>query len=1279
MKKCPTNQYLEAFLAEHLGPEECETLEEHLAEYVRCQQRLHERTNESVPEHWRELLSHRHDSQDGAEPACFARLASLSLEQVADGDPGSAPAALPKVPGYEMFGELSRGGMGVVYKARQIGLNRLVALKMILAGVHASKEEIARFQREAEAVARLVHPHIVQIHEVGEHAGRPFFSLEYVEGGTLAQHLDGTPLPARQAAELTQTLARAIDYAHQQGIVHRDLTPNNVLVTADGTPKITDFGLAKFLIRGEASPTRTGSILGTPSYMAPEQAQANKQAICPATDVYALGAIMYELLTGRPPFKAETPLDTALQVIHEEPVPPGRLHAKVPHDLETICLKCLYKEPSRRYASAEALAEDLRRFLSGQTILARPVGHAEWLGRWCKRNPVVASLTAAVAVLLVAVAVVSLVGYVQTALALKREEAQRVVTEAAESKAQGKAERALRLWYAGSINLAQQAWENNDIPRVRAVLEETADYPDRCFEWYYLQRLCHLELQTLIGHRSRISGVCWSPDGQRLATASWDGTAKVWDTASGRELLNLSGHVGGVFSVSWSSQGQRLATGSCDTTAKVWDAVSGRELLTLRGHKHIVGFVSWSPDGKRLATASLDGTVNVWETGSDQQPLALPGHRMAVWRLSWSPDGKRLATASQDGTAKIWEVAREREPLTILRHPRQVFSAFWSPDGQRLATGGEDGTAKIWDAASGRELLTFRGHTDWVGPVSWSPDGQWLATGSGDGTAKIWDTARGRELQTIKGHTNGIMAVSWSPDGQRLATGCIDGTAKLWKVSDLPEPLTFKGHTKKIHSISWSPDGQRLATGSEDGTVKVWEAAGGRELLTLKGHTSSILCVSWSPDGQRLVAGSLDEPAKVWETTSGRELLTFQGHTDGVRCVSWSSDGRWLATGSADGRAKICEASSGRELLTLAGHRGPVSSISWSPDGERLATGSFDGTATICEVASGRELPLFPGHAKPIESVCWSPNGQQLATVSDDRTTKIWDASNGQELLTLLGHRSGIFAVSWSPDGRRLATGSYDGTAKVWDASSGRELLTLRGHTSMVRSVSWSPDGRRLATASWDGTAKVWEAATVEAVQEWAGQEHAVIDLTDNTLSRSQGHGFIQDWLLLAPLPLASGETGAFGLERQQISDEAQLRPRAQELVPVDAQQLVWRPVRSPNALFDFNSVVGRETERSVAYLVCYLESDRDRNDLSIRLDYVQWAKVYLNGQEVYQSRAPNLPDGLEKISPVALRQGLNVLIFKVVNEVGDTWTGSLRLVDANGRPAEGIRVKLTP
>jgi WD40 repeat protein len=440
-----------------------------------------------------------------------------------------------------------------------------------------------------------------------------------------------------------------------------------------------------------------------------------------------------------------------------------------------------------------------------------------------------------------------------------------------------------------------------------------------------------------------------------------------------------------------------------------------------------------------------------------------------------------------------------------------------------------------------------------------------------------------------------------------------------------------------VFAASWSPDGARLATGGLDRTVKVWDAAGGRERLTLAGHMGAVFAASWSPDGARLATGSGDGTTKVWDAAGGRALITLRGHTGAVYTASWSRDGMRLATGSADSMAKVWDATDGRDLLTLAGHTGPVYAASWSPDGARLATGSRDGTA------------------------------------------KVWDAAGGRDVATLRGHTGRVNCVIWSSDGTRLATGSTDGTAKVWDPAGGHELLTLRGHAGWVNSVSWSPDAARLATGSTDRTAKVWDAAAAAAVQKWARQDRAVQEFLDGNDFRSpNAKGFLQTWLLLSPLPLAAGESGAQALDRQQLPDEARLRPRPGEGVAIGGQRWVWREHRSPRAVVNFNAVAGRVADRSLVYAVCYVESDRARDSLWLQVGSDDQSKVYLNGRDIYQNRDVRDVSWLNTIGPLGLQRGVNVLLFKVANETGE-WGGCLRLVDDTGRPVQGLRVKLTP
>jgi hypothetical protein len=516
-------------------------------------------------------------------------------------------------PGYEVLGELGHGGMGVVFKARQIKAGHLVALKMILAGRHAEPDQLSRFRTEAEAIARLQHPHVVQVFEVGEHNGLPFFSLELCPGGSLDKKLAGTPVPPREAATLVAKLAQGVQAAHQARVLHRDLKPANVLLAANGTPKVTDFGLAKKL--DAQGVTLPGVIMGTPSYMAPEQASGAGAELGPVVDVYALGAILYECLTGRPPFRAATVLDTLRQVVSEEPVPPRQLNAQVPRDLETICLKCLHKEADKRYRSAAELAQDLGRYLGGEPVQARPVRSWERAWKWARRRPALASLAA-----VIVVATLSLLGgglWFMAQLTEQRNQAIQARDEVEREKTRTEKQLLRSEWllYASQIALAQRAWQDGDVQHARDLLD-ACRWDFRGWEHAYLRHLFDETYQTFRGHTHWVHSVSFSPDGKRLASASLDQTVKVWDAQTGKEVLTLKGHTLWVHSVSFSPDGKHMATASGELgkpgEVKVWDGQTGQEVLTLEGHTEPVLGVVFSPDGKRLASASGDKTVKVW-------------------------------------------------------------------------------------------------------------------------------------------------------------------------------------------------------------------------------------------------------------------------------------------------------------------------------------------------------------------------------------------------------------------------------------------------------------------------------------------------------------------------------------------------------------------------------------------------------------------------------------------------------------------------------------------
>jgi WD40 repeat protein/tRNA A-37 threonylcarbamoyl transferase component Bud32 len=1098
---------------------------------------------------------------------------------------------LPHVAGYEMLGVLGQGGMGIVYQARQVKADRLVALKRIRSGAQADEADLARFRTEVEASARLQHPNIVQIYEVGEHEGLPFFSMEFCTGGSLEKKLNGTPLPAEEAARLLETLARAMQTAHQKEVIHRDLKPANVLLADDGTPKITDFGLARKL--DEVGQTQTGAIMGTPSYMAPEQARGQTEQIGPAADVYALGAILYECLTGRPPFKAATTVDTLLQVLHDEPVPPSRLQPKVPRDLETICLKCLQKEPAKRYAGAGGLAEDVRRYRKGEPIAARPVGQVERSWRWCRRNPAVAGLLTTVAATLVMGTAVA-IGLAVWALAEAqhaRDNEQHTLQEKEQKDRQ--LTRAEGLLYAGQLDRAQQYWREGNAQVARNLLDGCRwDY--RGWEYRYLHTLFNASHLTFHEHAGAVGSVAFSPDGQRLASTSSERQVTVWDVRSGRELLALKGVR---TSVRFSPDGQRLAGGSRDGTVRVWNAQTGQQLLALKGHTDAVNSVAFSPEGNRLASASSDRTVRLWDAQTGEELRSLRGHTRDVIDVCFSPDGNRLASASWDGTVRLWDARTGKELLTLNGHTGRVASVCFSPDGTRLASAGWDKTVKVWDAQTGQELRSvprlweaqtgeeLLPHTP-VTSICFSPDGRWLASAGHDQTVRLWEVQTGQEVLALKGHTGIVAGVCFSPDGKLLASASDAGTpdkpflgeVKVWDTQVGQEALRIRGLRSPVLDVCFGSDGKRLASASFDGTVRLWDAQSGQELRSLQGHTKAVWSVRFSPDGKRLASGSDDGTVKLWEAQTGQELRSLQGHTLYVKSVAFSPDGERLASAAVGfdtqgkpslGEVKVWDARSGQQLLDLTAQ---VSSVAFSPDGKRLAGGSWDATVKVWDAQTGQEVLRLRGHTGEVTSICFSPDGKRLASTSRGSRgeMKVWDAQTGQEVLSLQGPPIWVWGVCFSPDSQRLASAGYDKRVKVWDAQTGQEVLSLQGPTGDVNGVCFSPDGKRLASGSGvffaSGEVEVWDAETGQEVLALQGYTREVTGVCfspdGNRVVASNEKGEARAWDALTGQPII------------RCTDPPP--PQQQQATSPDGQRLVrivnGQPVVQPRVLKEDNT-----------------------------------------------------------------------------------------------------------
>ncbi|HEV3163433.1 MAG TPA: protein kinase [Isosphaeraceae bacterium] len=1013
--------------------------------------------------------------------------------------PPAQPAALAGastlLPGYVIIEELGRGGMGVVYKARQLGLNRLVALKMILAGAHASAEVVARFRAEAEAVASLQHPNIVQIYEIGEQEGKPYFSLEYVEGGNLAERLKGAPQPARQAARLVEILARTVQAAHQRGIVHRDLKPVNVLLTPEGVPKIADFGLAKRL-DGVQGQTESGSILGSPSYMAPEQAEGKAKEVGPEADVYALGAMLYELLTGRPPFRAETAIQTMKQVVDVEPVAPSRLQPGLPRDIETICLKCLQKEPARRYASAEALAEDLRRFQTDEPIVARPIGFVERLIRWCRRNPSLATLGTSVFLLLMIVAVGATIAAVRLNIArhtisVAFDQAQTEAKHAKEQTAiaereRGRADKEARdledQLYLHRIMLAHDQWQSNQISRTEALL---AACPPalRNWAWYYLMRQCHADLKTLRGHTGAVPASALSPDGKRMASGGVDGSIRLWDMQTGVSVRTLSGHSWVVTSLAFSPDGTRLVSSSLDQTMRLWDPASGEMIQSISNPAMPVRAVAFSPRGDLIASGAGDdqrglGELRLWDAGNGKPKKSFRSPGGLINAVAFSPDGQSLASGGTDSHVRIWSLSTGKTTNVFSGHSGPVHALAFFPDSKRLVSGGEDATVRLWDLVEGELSDELNGHLGPVLGLAVGPRNDQIASASADGSIKLWRPASsGWSPMTYRGHTGSVLSVNLGQEGRLLASSDADGAIKLWDATQDPQAATLGLPGVVARGLAFSPDGTRLASAGSDNVVRIFDARTRESLLALKGHTAAVLAVAFHPEGRFLASASADTTVRIWDLTSGHLLHKLKGHRNDVCAVAFSPDGRLLASASTDTTVRLWDLRTATLLHTFEGHTQEVTSIAFHPDGTRLASGSRDRTVRIWDVADSRPARTIRTKSGLVLGVAYNPQGTRLALAGSDGSIVIWDPASGDQVATLEGHTRPVSALAFNPDGLRLASASWDHTVRLWDLPASQEILTLRVHTGEVRSLAFSPDRWRIASGGSEGQIRIFDAS----------------------------------------------------------------------------------------------------------------------------------------------------------------------------------------------------------
>jgi WD40 repeat protein/tRNA A-37 threonylcarbamoyl transferase component Bud32 len=1061
-------------------------------------------------------------------------------------DPPEKPGQLGRLGPYEVLEVLGRGGMGVVLKAFDPKLHRVVAIKVLAPQTATNATARKRFVREAQAAAAVRDEHVINIYAVEEAHGLPYLVMEYISGMSLQDRLNGTgPLELKEILRIGIQTATGLAAAHAQGLIHRDITPANILLE-NGVQrvKITDFGLAR--AADDASLTQSGVVAGTPQYMAPEQARG--EAVDHRADLFSLGSVLYALCTGRAPFRANGALAVLKRVSEETPRPIHEINAEVPDWLVEIIARLHAKDPAKRFPSAAMVAELLSQHLAQlqqHTLRLLPKRTDRVPPRVRKWRLTGGQLwTAAAAVLLLlagSLGMTEATGVTRVTATVIRiltpEGTLLVETDDPAVTVTIEGDGGITITGAGpqEVRLRPGSY------RFRATKDGVPIKDDMVTITRNQKEVVKVSVE---GARPP-----FMPPGplDRLDAAAIPAEERfAWQPP---ELVAVLGehrqrHWDGVLSVAWSADGKWIASGGIDHVIRVWDAATMRERVVLRGHTRDVRSVVFSGDGRRILSGSWDATMRLWDAENGEELHRFEFHPQAgVDGVALFPDGLRALTASGDQLVRLWDVQTGKELCRLTGHTNaSVKSVAFSPDGRRALSGGVDNTLRLWDLEGCKELNCFEGHTGQVSAAAFSPDGRcalscnahrYYPKEHADGPAaeyqlRLWDLETGKEVRRFVGHAHPVLGVAFSPDGRQALSCGDDATIRSWEVETGKELHRFEGHTGPVTCVAFSPDGRRAVSGSRDGTVRVWDPATGKEVRPLTGPTGVATTVTFAANGDILTAG-WDGIVRLWSGAEGKEVRRFLGHTDPVASAALSPDGHrvlsascvnhWFVpqpdNGDRTGPWRLWDADTRKELRHFEGpSTNYLASVAFSPDGKRALTSSRS-QVLLWDVESGRLLRVLDGHTRGVTSVAFCSDGRRALSGGDDNKLRLWDLEGGTELRCFQGHTARIAArVALTPDDRQAASGSSDGTVRLWDLTSDQAQgrVFFKWHTNEVTSVAFGPDGKKLASSALDGRIILWDVATGDKIREWQlpGAVHDVALAPDGRhLAAANGNGTV--------------------------------------------------------------------------------------------------------------------------------------------------------------------------